>query len=192
MLEEGWYLMNTSELEHELARWRSPDKHLPPSTAVRLSIEDALARRNAGNLPDETGRSLRLVLRVEAPSELSFLQAKRLVWEPDFHSAPGWRRAGSKPVNVIPLRVDASPPADAKPWWEDPSLAALEEEWATTGMVAGLTVPGEYRGFVYKTVLSLRAAGVAITPDAVADSIARWVPAAEADRIRAALTDAAS
>jgi hypothetical protein len=191
MIEEGWYLMNTAELERELARWRAPDEGLPPSTAIRLSIEEALARRNAGNLPDEEGRTLRLVLRVDTPSELSFLQAKRLMWEPDFHDAPRWRREGSKPVNVVPLRATEAQP-ESGPWWENPDLAALEDEWSGSGTVAGLKVPGEYRGFVYKTVLALRSAGVEITPDTVADSIARWLPADESDRIRAALKNAAS
>ncbi len=187
MLAEGWYLMSTSDLERELARWREPAARIPPSNAVRLSIEDARSYRDSGNLPDEAGRSLRLVLHIDKTEDLTFLQQKRLIYEPDFHDAPEWRREGSKPVNVVPLRapkVMAQPPGS---WWEGADVAALEDEWAVTGQVAGLVVPGEYRGFIYKTVLALRSVGRAITADSIADSIARWVPEGEARRIREAL-----
>jgi hypothetical protein len=190
MLEEGWYLMTAADLERELERFRSATGGAPPSNAVRLSVEDALAFRNAGNRPDDDGRTLRLVLRIDDASELSYLQAKRLVWEPDFHDAPEWRRAGSRPVNVVPLRSPGVTAEEHGPWWEESQVAALEDEWRTRGTAAGLKVPAGYRGFVYKTVLALRAAGREVTPDAVADSISRWVPAAEADRIRIALRDA--
>ncbi|MBA2426533.1 MAG: hypothetical protein H0V60_05540 [Actinobacteria bacterium] len=197
-LAEGWYLMSTSDLELELRRRRSPDGLVPPSHALRLSVRDALDYRNAGNLPDELGRTLRLVMHVNGPKDLSALSRKRLLYEPDYHSAPEWRRAGSTHVNVVPLRTEAAlqpnphaPPAPpALPWWEEPALAALETEWRERGTVAGLRVPGAYRSFVYKTVLTLRAASLPITPRSVADSIARWVPPGEADVIRSALIEA--
>ncbi|MGH2729643.1 MAG: hypothetical protein ACRDJI_03450, partial [Actinomycetota bacterium] len=179
-----------ADLERELERLRSGEGDVSPSNAVRLSVEEALAFRNAGNLPDDNGRTLRLVLRIDDASELSYLQAKRLVWEPDFHDAPEWRRAGSRPVNVVPLRAPGVTAGDHGPWWEESQVAALEDEWRTRGTAAGLKVPASCRGFVYKTVLALRAAGREVTPDSVADSISRWVPAPEADQIRSALRDA--
>ncbi len=189
-LREGWYLMSTSDLERELARWRDPSADRGPSNALRLSVEEALAYRNAGNLPDDDGRSLRLVLYVDGPEDLSALQRKRVLYEPDFHDAPRWRREGSKPVNVVPLRKPGVAPSPPEAWWEERDLAALEEEWRTSGRVGGLVVPAEYRGFVYKTVLALKAVGREVTADSVADSIARWLPPFEADRIRAALRTA--
>lgn len=186
LLEEGWYLMNVTELERELGRWRGNDA--PRSSAVRLSVEQALAYRDRGNVPDEQDRTLRLVLHVGNRAELSYLQSKRLLYEPDFHDAPTWRLEGSKPINVVPLRVGEIEPGDASPWWEQPELASLEDEWRSAGTVAGLPVPAPYRGFVFKTVLALRAAGKDVTPDAVADSVARWLAQEEAERIRAALT----
>lgn len=182
MLDEGWYLMNTSELERELARWRG--EHAAPSDAVRLSIEDALAYRDAGNIPDERGRTLRLVLHVSNRSELTYLQKKRLLYEPDFHDAPNWRRAGSKPVNVVPLRTGEIGEADERAWWDDPDLAALEDEWRRRGTVEGLRVPAAYRSFVYKTVLALRVAGKPVTTETVTGSIARWLGEDEVERIR--------
>ncbi len=65
----------------------------------------------------------------------------------------------------------------------------LDEEWHRTGAVSGVRVPASYRGFVYKTVVALKEAGTEITADAIADSISRWVPPAEVERIRAALED---
>lgn len=186
-LSEGWYLMSTSDLERELARVRDPRTQAGPSEAVRLSIDEALAYRNAGNLPDEKGRSLRLVLHVERPEDLSYLQEKRLLYEPDFHDAPKWRREGSKPVNVVPVHTGELPPRRAGPWWEEGDVAALDEEWRSTGRIAGIAVPSAYRSFVYKTVLALRSAGREVTADSVADSIARWVAPEDAERIRAAL-----
>lgn len=187
MLDEGWYLMSTKDLELELARRRKPDSAVPPSNAQRLSVEDALAYRNAGNLPDEKDRSLRLVLIIGRPDELTYLDSKRSLYEPDYHDAPAWRREGSRPVNVVPLRDPNVAPESSGPWWDEPQLGALEREWREHGTVAGLPVPGEYRGFVYKTVLALRSAGREVTVDTVADSISRWVPPDEAARIRAAL-----
>ncbi len=179
--------MSSEDLERELKRWRDPTADVPPSGAEPVTIERALAYRDAGNIPDERGRSLRLVLHVSTAAELSYLQEKRLEFEPDFHDAPVWRRAGSKPVNVVPLRKDDVKGPGGRPWWEDPDVAELEREWSSSGAVAGMPVPAEYRGFVYKTVLSLRAAGRDITADAVADSVARWMSPAEAEQIRRAL-----
>src|SRR5207247_1162866 len=99
-LREGWYLMATRDLEIELARFRNPGAHLPESNARPLSVDEALAYRASGNLPDKQGRTLRLVLHVEDEAALAAIDAKRAVFEPDFHSAPTWRREGSKPVNV--------------------------------------------------------------------------------------------
>jgi hypothetical protein len=181
--------MSTADLERELARWRDPGGDAPPSGAARLSVPEALGYRNAGNLPDSHGRTLRLVLYVEGPRELASLSRKRLLYEPDYHEAPNWRRPGSAHVNIVPLRSPGVA-GDPKPWWEDPLLGALEEEWRAGGTVAGIRVPGPYRSFVYKTVISLRATGKEITPEAVADSIARWVPPEEASRLRTALLEA--
>jgi hypothetical protein len=181
MLEEGWYLMSVAELERAL-RHESAD---PVTPGIRLSVEEAIAYRNAGNLLDEEGRSLRLVLHVGADEEP--VARKRSAFEPDYQSAPNWKRPGSKPVNVVPLRVSERAAGDPGPWWEDPAVALLEEEWQRAGTVRGMQIPGEYRSFVYKTVLELEAAGKELTPGSIADSIARWVPAEDAKRIRTAL-----
>jgi hypothetical protein len=188
MLEDGWYLMSTEELERTLRAWREGDAGLSAG-GFALSITEALAIRSAGNIPDEQGRTLRLVLLVEDNSDPESLSSKRLTYEPDFHSAPSWRRPGSRPVNVVPLRPSPVSAQPAKPWWEDPSMKDLEEEWQRTGAISGVLVPASYRGFVYKTVVALREAGAEITADSIADSISRWMPSAEAERIRAALED---
>ncbi len=188
-LEEGWYLMSDRDLEQELARWRSGGA-LPPSNAAPLGIEEALEYRNAGNLPDGKQRSLRLVLRVNDSSELFTLEEKRLMYEPDYQKAPSWRVDGSRPVNVVPLRGPNAGPAATGPWWERPELAALEAEWQQRGSIGGVRVPEGYRSFVFKTVLSLRAAGREVTATSIADSIQRWVPPEDALRIRTALEDA--
>jgi hypothetical protein len=185
LLEEGWYLMSTEDLERELARWRG-DRSQPPGDVVRISTEEALAYRNRGNLPDARGRSLRLVLTVADRHDLEELARRRLVWEPDYHSAPDWRREGSRAVNVVPLRRSGAPSTEV-PWWEMPGVRELDAEWRKHGTVGGLETPAELRGFVYKTVLSLRAAGKEVTPDTVADSIARWLPPDEAEAVRAEL-----
>jgi hypothetical protein len=189
-LEEGWYLMSTRDLEKELARVREPTAATRPSNALRLTTEEALAYRDAGNLTDAAGRSLRLVLRIDDPEQLKHLDRKRLLYEPDFHDAPTWRRAGSNPVNVVPVRAARATREEATTWWDDPEIAELETEWRQRGTVAGLRIPGEYRGFVYKTVLALKAAKREITPDAIADSIARWLSPEETERIRRALEQA--
>ena len=185
ILPEGWYLMTTAELEQELARLRGRD--VPAPTAVPLTIEQALDYRDNGNLSDEQGRTLRLVLHVGDRSDLRTLDAKRMTFEPDHHDPPDWRRRGSVPVNVVPLRTKKLEPAAERAWWDDPELAGLEEEWAEDGTVAGIKVPGAYRGFVYKTVVALRSAGLEITVDAISGSTARWVSEQDAARLRAAL-----
>ena len=176
--------MSTPDLEIELARLRGEDR--PPSSAVRLTQAEALAYRNSGNLPDEAGRTLRLVLDAGQDE----LDARRRFYEPDFHSAPEWRRPGSAPVTIVPLPARRRDSRSVEPWWEDSELAALENEWRETGTVAGLEVDPEYRGFVYKTVLSLRKAGDPVTAATVTDSIARWVSPSDAARIRAAIRPA--
>jgi len=188
MLEDGWYLMSTGELERALKAWRAGDVGLSAG-GFALSITEALDIRNAGNVPDEQGRSLRLVLVFEDDSDLERLLSTRLTYEPDFHSSPSWRRPGSRPVNVVPLHRSKGPVQPGRPWWQDPEMKDLEQEWQRTGAVSGVRIPASYRGFVYKTVVALKAAGAEITAAAIADSISRWVPPAEAGRIRAALED---
>lgn len=166
--------MSTADLEIELARRRDPATAAPESNALPLTVEQALAYRDAGNLPDEHGRTLRLVLLARDLEEVRALGVKRLQFEPDYHSAPTWRREGSAPVNVVPLR-GPEVAGDTSPWWESPDVAALETEWRDTGRIAGLVVPAEYRGFVLKTVVALRAAGVAVDVDSVGASLARWL-----------------
>lgn len=183
--------MSTRDLERELARWRAGDESAaPPSNALPLSIDDALAYRNAGNLPDELGRTLRLVLMATTVDELKALGSKRALYEPDYHSAPQWRREGSSPVNVVPLR-SPDVAGDPSPWWESSDVSALEAEWRETGRVGDLAVPAEYRGFVFKTVLGLRAEGLHVDEESVADSISRWLSPPQANEIRQALRRAA-
>jgi hypothetical protein len=187
VLEEGWYLMSTRDLERELARWRG--ERAKPGNVVRMTTEEAIEYRNRGNLPDAEGRSLRLVLRVDDEGDLEELTRKRLAWEPDYHDAPEWRRTGSRPVNVVPLRSSARARSETA-WWEEPGVKELDQEWTAHGTIGGVRIPAELRGFVYKTVLALRASGKRITADAIADSIARWLPRDEAERIRAELQQA--
>ena len=186
MLEEGWYLLSPSEVERELPFIDDPSHE---SQQVRLSSEEALAFRNAGNLPDSNGRWLRLVLRSDDPDPEAIAR-RRAFFEPDFHAAPTWRREGSKPVNVIPLRPKTLGVSDEEAWWDDARMAAYEQEWREHGTVERIVVPGEYRSFVYKTVAALKAAGQEVTAESIADSVARWVPGEDADRIRAALLTA--
>jgi hypothetical protein len=187
-MEDGWYLMSTETLERVLARWRSGEEPTLPEEAVELTVEAALGYRNSGNLPDEQGRSLRLVLHT-TDDDVGLLATRRLEFEPDFHEAPTWRRPGSKPVNVVPLRTRSTEVADGSPWWEQPDVRSLEEEWRANGTAAGIPVPEEFRSFVFKTVASLRAAGLEVTPDAIADSVARWLDPEEVVRLRAALRE---
>jgi hypothetical protein len=183
MLREGWYLMSNSDVELELARFRGVHD-TPPSTAAPLSNDDGLAFRNAGNVPDGQGRSLRLVIFIDGTEPVS---VKRLAFEPDFQETPSWRIEGSRGVNVLPLRMGERAARPARPWWEDPEVAPLEDEWRNSGTVAGIVVPEAYRSFVYKTVLDLRATGREVTPGTVADSIARWLPHEDVAKIREAL-----
>jgi hypothetical protein len=179
--------MSTSDLERELARRRHPSSGLPPSQAERLSVEDALAYKRRGNLPDAHGRSLRLVLEIDGDDRLKRLSELRSKYEPDYHEAPTWRRPGSKPINVVPLRATGLASNAPLPWWEDPAIAELEERWRATGEVHGVVVPQEFRGFVYKTALALRAAAKEVSVTSICDSIERWLPVEEAGRIRAVL-----
>jgi len=189
-LRDGWYLMSTSDLELELQRWRSPDQQRPSSRALRLTNVEALAYRDAGNLPDELDRWLRLVLVVNDTRDLARLDARRLEFEPDYHDAPTWRREGSRPVNVVPLRGPGVEPVTKGSWWDDPQLEALEREYSERGTAAGVLIPGEYRGFIFKTVLALRDQGREITPKAISDSVARWLSKEDAARIESAIDEA--
>jgi hypothetical protein len=190
---DGWYMMTTEEVVREVEKWKSE-----PGSAfkdfARLPISDALSYRNAGNFPDDEGRSLRLVIEVDPQAGVDTVSERRLQFEPDFHNAPNWRRSASRPVNVVPLRARASStsPEQEEAWWEDEKVAPLESEWKESGTVAGLPVPGEFRSFVFKTVISLRASGRDVTADSVADSVARWLDPVEADRLRKALKGASS
>lgn len=182
--------MSVSELERALARWRDPDARAGAFGGRRLTIQAALDRRDSGNVPDAAGRSLRLVLVVERPGEPGLVERKRLSYEPDYHEAPRWRREGSAPINVVPLPAEGVRVAAPGSWLEDPELEALESEWTETGAVSGLRIPGELRGFVYKTILALRAARVEVTPETVAASISRWLARDDASRLLEALLEA--
>lgn len=187
MLQEGWYLMSVADLEAELAHLRDPSRP-PGRTTLAVGPSEALAFRNAGNVPDEHGRSLRLVLQVDEEP----LERKRSRYEPDFHEAPSWRREGSKPVNVVPLRRSAAPERSDPEvaWWEQPDVAALERQWRDTGRVAGLAVPAGYRSFVLKTIASMQAAGLAVDIEAISGSLSRWLAPDQVMEIRAALLEA--
>lgn len=182
--------MSVAELESVLGRMREASAE-GASVGVRLSTEQALSFRNAGNVPDENGRSLRLVLRVDDENPES-LARKRALYEPDYHSAPAWRRPGSKPVNVVPLGRAAQSAREPGPWWEEPDVGALEEEWQREGTMRGVKVPADFRSFVHKTVLALEAAGRAVNATTIADSVARWLPPTDAAAIRTALLEANS
>ena len=188
-MEEGWYLMSTTDLEIELARWRG-DADRPASNAQPLSVGEALDFRNEGNVPDELGRTLRLVLHVDSDEALRSLDARRLTYEPDFFKAPEWRRPGSRPVNVVPLRRPEVGGVLPGPWWDDPVMAEMEAEWAASGAVGGVRIPGQYRSFVFKTIALLRAAGEAVTVGSISDSIARWLQPDQAEGLRKLLDEA--
>jgi hypothetical protein len=188
MLDEGWYLMSVAELEKELARARDPS--LPSTSAIRLTTDEALRHRNRGNVPDDAGRSLRLVLHVASAKDVRSLSQRRLDFEPDFHEAPTWRVDGSIPINVVPLRVGDVDPAPTEEWWNESDVSALESEWRREGTVSGVRIPGEYRSFVYKTVLSLKNAGREVTVDSICDSVARWLPEEEVAAMRRVLQEA--
>ena len=180
-MREGWYLMSTSELEEALSAWRSSDRE--HEAGIRLSIEEALALKQQGNVPDAEGRTLRLVLYVDGEP----LERKRLRFEPDLHEEPTWRTSESRPINVVPLRTGAVEAAGETPWWELPRVRELEAEWRETGGVAGVEVPAAYRSFVFKTVIALQDAGVTVTADSIGASIARWLSPEDAARVRSAL-----
>lgn len=186
VLSEGWYLMSVRDLEIELVRHRDPDRDPGASGAERLTIEQGLAYRAAGNLPDEYDRTLRLVLFVDDQP----ISEKRLRYEPDFHSAPTWRREGSRPINVVPLAV-RGPLREKRdiPWWEQSDVAPLEAEWQRTGTVAGLAIPADMRSFVLKTIASLRAAGVEVTHRSILDSVSRWLSPSQVAELRAAFDE---
>ncbi len=177
--------MSVRDLEIELARRRDPAADHPPSGAVALGIDEALEYRNAGNVPDSAGRSLRLVLKIDDEP----LSLKRLRFEPDFHEAPAWRRPGSKPVNVVPLApsTDKRSRTGEEEWWAQPDVAALESEWRQTGTIAAMKVPEMYRSFVLKTVVSLRQAGVEVDPESVLASVSRWLSPDQVEELREAL-----
>lgn len=181
--------MSLDELQQELRRLREPGT-VPPTGAPHLSVENALAYRNAGNLPDDSGRTLRLVLHIGDPPEPGAIERRRLDFEPDYHDEPTWRRAGSSPVNVVPLRAEGGRREPPDAWYEEPRVAALEAEWQATGTVAGFRIPADLRGFVFKTVLALRAAGREPSVEAVSASIARWLPRPEAALVRKRLQQA--
>lgn len=177
--------MSVRDLEIELARLREPDAASITSHAEPLSTEHALAYRDAGNLPDELDRSLRLVL--SGPPET--LAARRLLFEPDFHEEPRWRRPGSKPVNIVPLPEPRTrrEPATASAWWEQDDVAPLEMEWRRSGTIEGISVPADYRSFVIKTAASLRKAGKEVTVDSILASVARWLAPDQVDELARAL-----
>lgn len=180
--------MSVRELERELAR--SKDPSLPPTGAPHLSKEEALALRSRGNVPDEDGRSLRIVLHVRSLEDVKGLSRRRLAFEPDFHEEPTWRREGSVPINVVPLRMGPIEAAPQESWQDEPEVAALEGEWQTSGTIAGIKVPEAYRSFVYKTVLSLQGANLEVTVPAIVASVARWLPPDDVRNLRAALETA--
>lgn len=180
--------MSVSDLETELARLRDPRPSAKSSNAEPLTIEQALEFRNRGNLPDSHGRTLRLVLRVDDEP----LSKKRLLYEPDYHHEPSWRRVGSRPVNIVPLPGSRAEPAQAqeRAWWEQPDVAELELRWRETGTVAGLRIPAAYRSFVLKTIASLEGSQIPITVESVTGSLARWLSPVQVEEIRAALVEA--
>jgi hypothetical protein len=130
---------------------------------------------------------LRLVLHLASQEELVSIDKKRSLFEPDYHDEPTWKGPGSKPINVVPLRSSNLASAARGPWWEQPELKELEDEWSRTGAVAGIAIPAEYRGFIYKTVLSLRAGGREVTVESLLDSIARWLGPHDLASLRSAL-----
>lgn len=178
--------MSVRDLEIELAALRDP-AGVASSNAQRLDLSQALEFRNRGNLPDPSGRTLRLVLEVDGEP----LSVKRLRYEPDYHAEPSWRRDGSKPINVVPIPASHPPSRAARTadlaWWDQPDVAEIEREWQRSGAVGTLRVPGEYRSFILKTIASLRSAGIDITVDSIAASLARWLSAEQVSEIRDAL-----
>lgn len=188
ILQEGWYLMSLQDLEAELLRHKDPGEP-GGSTTERLTQERAMAIRERGNIPDAEGRSLRLVLHVDGEP----LASKRLRFEPDLHEAPTWRREGSKPVHIVPLRPESGPeaePSSEAAWWEQADVAGLESEWRERGRVGGLAIPGAYRSFLLKTIASMTSAGLEISIDSVIGSLSRWLQPDLVAEIRSALVEA--
>ena len=177
--------MNLEELEQELRRARGGSA--PPSGAPRLSTEQALEFRNSGNLPDASGRSLRLVLHVSEPPQPGALEKRRLEFEPDYHEDPVWRTEASRPVHIVPLRATRRRSSESPAWYEEPHVAELEAEWQRTGAISGVNIPGDLRGFLYKTILALRSAGKAVSVQTLSASVARWLQPDDAARISDAL-----
>ncbi|MEA2498231.1 MAG: hypothetical protein QOH26_636 [Actinomycetota bacterium] len=177
--------MTDSEVEQVLLGIKRGEDPRPPTSA--LTSDEAIAYRNAGNVPDEHGRVLRLFLQLggETPGGVD---ERRFLFEADFHEAPLWRREGSRPVNVIPLGL--RPATSDQAWWEEPLVAELEAGWTSSGEIEGVQVPAAYRGFVYKTVIALRRAGIKVGVDTISNSAARWLPAAQAEELRSALASA--
>ncbi|MEA2460290.1 MAG: hypothetical protein QOH90_467, partial [Actinomycetota bacterium] len=180
--------MSDREVEDLLARAKEGPRFPEPS-GIHLPPHEALAHRDSGNVPDDAGRVLRLVLHMTPTDDPRAIHEKRLQFEPDFHSAPRWRRAGSRPVNVVPLGM-GSRRTNQEAWWEDADMARLEAQWTKSGVVEGIKVPAEYRSFVYKTIVALQRDGIDVSALTVADSVARWLPEGEAAALRAALEDA--
>ena len=185
-LREGWYLMSPRDVEIELRRWREEGAS-EPSNAVALTQAEAMSYRDAGNVPDELDRSLRLVLIVSSTEELLALDDKRLVHEPDVHQAPTWRRDGSRPINVVPLRRHGVAGPTLEAWTDDEDMARLESEWRATGRVRGIAVDAGIRGFVYKTVVALERAEREVTAASITDSLRRWLAPEDVERVRAGL-----
>ena len=90
-------------------------------------------------------------------------------------------------MNVVPLRPPELTGEAASNWWDQPDLARLEKEWTAHGTVEGLSVPAEYRSFVYKTVLALKAGGREVTLRTLLDSLARWMSPDDLDSLESAL-----
>lgn len=179
--------MSVRDLEIELAALRD-GAAAAVSNALPLTVAEALEFRNNGNVPDGSGRTLRLVLALDDEP----LSSKRLRYEPDYHAEPSWRRDGSKPINIVPIpsdRLQANAAADLA-WWEQPDVADLEREWQQSGAVGGLRIPAGYRSFVLKTIASLQSAGIDVTVESVAGSLARWLSPGQVSEIRTALTEA--
>ncbi len=178
--------MSDRDVEIEVARLRGEPRDA--SGALALSVDEALAYRSRGNIPDELGRSLRLVL---SDATTTFEQ-RRLDFEPDLHAAPTWRRQGSRTVTLIPLPRDKASKPDDWEWRDDPAMLGSEEEWSRTGRVGDLAIPADIRGFLFKTIVALRSADQEITIDSVCSSIARWLQPSDVERIRNALIEANS
>lgn len=172
--------MSVTDLVIELARWRAGDER--PSNAQSLTTGQALEYRSQGNLPDALDRSLRLVLIVDERQDPRSLEIKRLEYEPDYHSAPTWRIEGSRPVNVVPL-VRQAIEKEERAWWESDDMAPLEKEWQSSGSVGGIAIPADLRGFVFKTIVSLRSTDREVTVDSITQSIQRWLSPEDASRI---------